>query len=114
MNKDVTVFLRHILDAINNIELFVVGLSEDDFMDDEKSKYAVVRAIEVIGEAVKNIPSNYRNNHPNIPWKDIAGMRDKLMHQYFGVDYVKVWAVIEKDIPELKKNIVQLLSLNKS
>ena len=112
MTKDITVFLRHILDSIESIEMFVEGLSEDEFMKDMKSKYAVVRAIEIIGEAIKNMPASYRNENPDIPWKDIAGMRDKLMHHYFGIDYKKVWKVIEKDLPELKRNIKKLLDNN--
>jgi len=109
MKKDISVFLEHILNEIGRISDFIKGLSFEDFMNDEKTKYAVVRAIEVIGEAVKNLPLSVRSENSNVPWEDIVGMRDKLMHQYFGIDYKKVWAVIEKDLPELKVNIKKLL-----
>jgi uncharacterized protein with HEPN domain len=94
----------YLLDMIENMiktEEFIGSLNYDDFEKDEKSYYAVIRAIEVIGEAAKHIPDDIRKRFPNIPWKDIAGMRDKAIHFYFGINIEKVWLVVKKDIPQL-------------
>ena len=108
MSKDVKLFIEHILDSINKIEMFVNGVTEKNFLDDLKLQDALVRRIEIIGEAVKNIPQEFKEDNKNIPWKDIAGMRDKLMHQYFGVDFEKVWRTVKEDIPNLKEKISKI------
>ena len=105
MKKKAEIFIRHILDEIEKIKKSLVNISKESFMKDSNLKDATVRRIEIIGEAVKNLPADYKNRHKNIPWKDIAGMRDKLMHHYFGVDFDKVWEVVQKDVPILKKEI---------
>ena len=95
-------YIKDILDSIENIEEFVKGMDYDDFLRDAKTQYAVVRALEIIGEAVKNISDDLKSKFPQIPWKAIAGMRDKLIHAYFGVDWEVVWLTIKKDIPKIK------------
>lgn len=109
MKKDVNIFLLHILDNIKAIEKFTKNFEFDDFIKDEKTIYAVVRAIEIIGEAVKNIPKDFRNKHKEIEWKKIAGTRDKLIHEYFGVDLKLTFKIVKEDIPELKEKMAELL-----
>ncbi|MBI4155411.1 DUF86 domain-containing protein [Candidatus Woesearchaeota archaeon] len=114
MNKDPLIFIRHILEAIGNIESFSRGISREKFDKDKLIQSAIIRQIEVIGEAVKNVPVDFTNKHPNIEWKKIAGTRDKIIHHYFGIDLDTVWDVIEKDLPKLKKDIKKLLEENKN
>ena len=109
MSKDDKVYLNHILDSIAKIEDFTKGINGKDFKDNELVQAAVIRHIEIIGEAAKHLSKETRNEHPDIPWKDIAGMRDKLIHGYFGVDIDAVWETIQNDIPELKSAIKKIL-----
>ena len=105
MKKDPLIFIEHILESIKNIEDFMQGVSKSYFLNNKEKQSAVIREIEIIGEAAKNIPASFRRKNANIPWKDIAGMRDKLMHHYFGVNLETVWKTIHEDIPYLKKEI---------
>lgn len=91
-------------------ERFTKDLNYEDFIRDEKTHYAVVRCIEIIGEAAKHIPEEMRKKYPQIPWKDMAGMRDKVTHFYFGVNLEKVWLALKKDILELKPLIKEVLA----
>jgi len=84
-------------------------MSYEDFIQDPKTVFAVVRAIEIIGEAVKNIPDNVREKYPEIPWKGMAGMRDKVIHEYFGVDMKVVWDTVKKRIPKIKPLFEKML-----
>jgi uncharacterized protein with HEPN domain len=99
-----------IAQSIEDTQDFVRGYGFDDFKRDKKTVYAVVRAMEVIGEAAKNIPEPIRSKYPNIPWRDMAGMRDKLIHAYFGVDVEVLWKTIQQDIPLLKVMISEMLA----
>lgn len=108
MKRDIILFIEDILKSIENIENFSKGISEKEFMTDELKQSAIVRQIEIIGEAVKNIPQNFRNKYPKIEWKKIAGARDIIIHAYFEVDLNRVWKVIKDDLPELKKNILRI------
>ncbi|MDP2631049.1 MAG: DUF86 domain-containing protein [Candidatus Uhrbacteria bacterium] len=107
-DDDLRMFFSHILENIEEIEKFSKNISKSAFKKDTKTHYAVLRALEIIGEAVKNIPDSYRDKYPAIPWKGMAGMRDVLIHDYFGVDLDEVWGVVKKDIPKLKKEMAKL------
>jgi uncharacterized protein with HEPN domain len=110
MNRNITLYLQDILDNMQRAEEFVGTMDYEAFSRDTKTSYAVVRCIEIIGEATKNIPVTVRRKYPLIPWKEMAGMRDKVIHFYFGVNPQKVWLVVKEDIPTIKlllKKIVE-------
>lgn len=109
MKRDNTLFLKDIVKACEYIQQFVEGLTFEEFLKDEKTSSAVIRKFEIIGEAVKNIPELIRNRYPDIMWKDIAGMRDRLIHGYFGIDYLIVWNSIEFDIPKILSSVSKIL-----
>ncbi|HLC32092.1 MAG TPA: DUF86 domain-containing protein [Candidatus Nanoarchaeia archaeon] len=98
-------FIKHILDNIKKIEEFSKNISREDLEKDELRQYAIIRAIEIIGEAVKNLSGAIKENHPDIAWKNIAGTRDIMIHRYFGVDLDAVWYIIKEDLPKFKKQI---------
>ena len=107
--RDELVFLQDILDCIGKIEQYVEGLSEVEFEQNLEKQDAVIRRIEVMGEAVKNLSSDTRQKYPEIPWRSFAGMRDILIHQYFGVTLETVWQAATVEIPDLKDRIIQIL-----
>lgn len=102
MSKDETVYIRHILDAIARIERYLAGISYDLFNEDTLVQDGVIRQLEIIGEASKRLSDDTKASYVDIPWKDIAGMRDKLIHDYFGTDIKAVWDTAKDDVPDLK------------
>jgi uncharacterized protein with HEPN domain len=106
--KDDSIYLLHILDAIQQICAYTADDSIN-FFSDRKTQDAVVRDSEIIGEAVKKLSNELKAAHPDIPWKRIAGMRDKLIHDYFGVSHRLVYEVVRRDLPELKAKVEHIL-----
>jgi uncharacterized protein with HEPN domain len=102
-------FVADIIDAIDKAESFVKGMKFETFEKDAKTSFAVIRAFEIMGEAVGKIPSNVRNKHKDIPWKEMAGMRHKLIHEYFGVKPRVVWKTIKQDLPKIKPHLQAIL-----
>ncbi len=107
--RDYRLYLKDILDAMESIEKFVEDMSFEKFKEDDKTTSAVVRKFEIIGEASKNVQEGIKQKYTQIPWKEMAGMRDKLIHIYFGVNYRLVWTAIKERIPQLKPLIKKIL-----
>ena len=107
--RDVKLYVKDILEAIKAIEKFVEGMDFESFKEDDKTSSAVIRKFEIIGEATKNIPQSIKEKYPHIPWKEMAGFRDRLIHFYFGIKYDIVWDTIKLRLPELRKNIERIL-----
>jgi uncharacterized protein with HEPN domain len=95
---------------MGNAEKFIGTMSYEDFFLDQKTMFAVVRCIEIIGEATKNVTDDIREKYKEVPWRDMAGMRDKVSHSYFEIDFEKVWLVVKKNIPHLKPLLKQILT----
>ena len=109
-----TPYLQHIAEAIRNIESFSENLTKEKFLKNSLRQSAIVRQLEIIGEAAKNVSENTRKKHPQVVWKDIAGTRDKIIHHYFGVNLNIIWDIIKKDLPDLKKKIEAMLKENRN
>lgn len=108
--KDPKIFLIHIRDSINHINKFSKNLTKSKFMKDRLRQNAIVRELEIIGEAVKNIPVSFRKKNSSVEWVKISGLRDKLIHHYFGLDLEIIWRVIKQDMPDLEEEIIKILN----
>ncbi len=109
MARDELIYLRHVLDAINTIEEYLQDVDEEKFKATRLLQDGTIREIEIIGKAVRHISKDIRKSYPEVPWQDIAGMRDKLIHGYFGVDIEKVWDTAKEDLPILKEQVKGIL-----
>lgn len=105
MKKDDTVYLRHILDAIHRIESYIHGVSKGEFLNNNLLQDGVVRQLEIIGEATRNLSDEFREEHSDVPWKQIIGLRNRIVHAYFDIDFEITWTIIQVDIPSLKPRI---------
>lgn len=103
-------YLSDIREAIQRIAVYTAGLDYEQFMQDSKTQDAVVRNLEIIGEATKNLSSRLRRVYAQIPWKDLAGMRDKMIHHYFGINYEIVWTIAKEELPDLLSQIQDILT----
>lgn len=105
MKRDVKLYLEDILESITLIEEYVSDTDESHLRNDLKLQDAVIRRFEIIGEAIRQMPQAFKDQHPEIPWRQIAGMRDVIAHEYFGVNIERVWDTIQKDLPPLKQQV---------
>lgn len=110
MKREYLDYIQDILDSIKDIDVFIKGIDFQNFKNDRKTINAVIRSLEIIGEAAKKIPDEIREKYSNISWKNIAGMRDKLIHEYFGIDEEIIWKVASEEIPALKSSIQKLFN----
>jgi len=110
--KNPLIFLQHILDNINKIEDFSKNISKTELKENYQKQYAIIKGIEIIGEATKNISKNFIEKNPQVPWREIIGTRDKMIHHYFGIDLDIVWKIIKEELPQLKKQIMEIIKQN--
>ncbi len=107
--REPKLLLKDILEAISAIERFVDGIDFENFRTNDEKSSAVIRKFEIIGEATKGLPEDLKEKHPEIPWKEMAGFRDKLIHFYFGIKYELLWQAIKKRLPQIKSLIQRIL-----
>ena len=107
--RNETLYLHDILRAIDSIQTFVEGMDLETFQADDKTSSAVTRKFEIMGEAAKHVSDDIRQQFPDVPWKQMAGMRDRLIHFYFGVDALIVWRTIQEHLPTLRQSIQNIL-----
>ena len=111
--KEPELYLGHILQAADDIAEYILGFDKKSFTEDKKTHDAAIRQLMIIGEATKNLPLDFRKKYPEIPWKKISGTRDRLVHDYFGVDLSLAWIMAKVDVPDLKEKISKIAGENK-
>jgi uncharacterized protein with HEPN domain len=112
-HRSIELLIEDLWEAVEKVERYTVGFDHDSFVQDEKTIDSVVRNFEIIGEAANKLPPEFRENHPDVQWKKILGLRHRIVHDYFDIDVEIIWQIIEKDIPALKQNL-QLIKQSKS
>lgn len=112
MKRKIKLYLDDLLESIHLIEEYTNGIDEITFEENSQIQDSVIRRLEIIGEAVKRLPEELKDKHPQIPWKEIGGLRDVLIHEYFGVSISRVWKVIIDDLPKLKEQIEEIIKDN--
>lgn len=112
MKKDPTIFLKHILECINLIEEYSKNLSKEDFKDKIEIQDAIIRRLEIIGEAARNLPEEFKDNYSDIQWRQIIAARNILAHFYFGIDLNTIWNIVKNDLPKLKEQVGSMLEDN--
>ncbi len=109
MSKDPTVLIEHMLDSIRLIRTYIGQLPKEDFLSTTEVQDAVIRRIEIVGEAAKGLPTEFKARYSEIPWRQIAGMRDVLVHEYLGVDLDLLWKTVKEDLPKLEESLSKVI-----
>ncbi len=111
MKRDVSLYVSDILQNVDDVASYIAAMGFDEFTTDSRTSKAVIRSLEIIGEAAKQIPEDVRSLKPGVPWRDMARMRDKCIHFYFGVDYEILWLTVTESLPKIRNDIESLLHI---